>query len=495
LTQFLQSNVSLVVGAVLLLLIVGLAMLARDKDLRQDLRGAFYLLAAFAIFRLSAWAFEGYLSSSSSRVLRLAWMLTFAFGAIRATVSILLWVLRFRRRTPTPKIVRDVINFALFAIVTFPILKSTLNVDVVGLVATSAILSVVLGLAMQDTLGNLFAGLSLQLERPFEVGDFVSIGQNTGKVAQVGWRATRLETFRNETITLPNNVIAKEAVKNFSRGGHPIGTDCTIGIALHVPPNRVKTAVLETLQDIPEVLVDPGPLCRTLAYEDWLIRYQIRFFSRDLEVSTRALEQIYTRLWYRFARDGVEIPVPQRTVLMRHEATPRTESSEEILGLLQSVDLLALLPLDQIRALAREVVPRPFGKDERVITQGDEGNTFYVVAEGSVSVRVGRPEAEVARLGRGQYFGEMSLLTGERRAASVLALEDSVLLEIGRPTFARILSQVPELAAALADLLARRRTELNAVALASGAPRPAEATREASRIFSRLREMFGLSDV
>jgi small-conductance mechanosensitive channel/CRP-like cAMP-binding protein len=494
LTLFLQSNVSLVVGAVLLLLILGVQMLARDKDLRHDLRAAFYLLVAFAVLRITAWMFAGHLSASTAAALRLAWMLTFAFGAIRAIVSILLWMLRFPRRTPAPKIVRDVINFALFAIVTLPILKSTLNIDIAGLIATSAILSVVLGLAMQDTLGNLFAGLSLQLERPFEVGDFVSIGHHTGKVAQVGWRATRLETFRNESITLPNNVIAKEAVKNYSRGGHPVGSECTIGIAMDVPPNRVKTAVLETLLDIPEVLADPPPFCRTLAYEDSQIRYLIRFFARDLEVSMGAMEQVYTRLWYRFARDGVEIPYPQRVVHVRNEAATRPGTREEILGLLQSVDLLALLPLDQIRALSGEVVPRRFGKDERVITQGDEGNTFYVVAQGSVSVRVGRPEVEVTRLGRGQYFGEMSLLTGERRAASIIAVEDSLLLEVARPTFAGILSQVPELAAALADLLARRRTELTAVAVASGAPR-AEATREANRIFTRLREIFGLSEL
>jgi small-conductance mechanosensitive channel len=470
-------------------------MFARDKELREDLRAALYLLLAFGVLRIGAWAFEPHLSRSSASALLLAWMLTFAFGAIRAIVSILLWLLRFRRRTPMPKIVRDGINFALFAIVTLPILKSTMHIDIAGLVATSAILSVVLGLAMQDTLGNLFAGLSLQLERPFEVGDWVSIGQNTGRVTQVGWRAARLETFRNESITLPNSVIAKEAVKNYSRGGRPIGADCTIGIGLHVPPNRVKTAVLETLQDIPHVVREPAPTCRTLAYEDSLIRYQIRFFSRDLDVSTQAMEQIYTRLWYRFARDGVEIPVPQRTVLMRTEVGPRAETPEEILGLLQSVDLLALIPLEQIRGLAREAAPRRFGKDERVITEGDQGNTFYVVAQGSVSVRVGRPEVEVTRLGRGQYFGEMSLLTGERRAASVIALEDSLLLEIARPTFARILSQVPELAAALADLLARRRTELKAVSVASGAPRAAEATREASLIFTRLKEIFGLGDL
>ncbi|HYX91998.1 MAG TPA: mechanosensitive ion channel family protein [Myxococcaceae bacterium] len=492
-TLFLQSNVSLVVGAALLLLILGIRTIVRDKDLRQDLRAAFYLLISFAVLRIGAWLLDEHLTESSASLLRLGWMLTFAFGCIRAGVSILLWLLRFRRRAPTPKIFRDVINFALFAVASLPILKATLKIDLVGLVATSAILSVVIGLAMQDTLGNLFAGLSLQLERPFEVGDFVSIGENTGRIAQVGWRATRIETFRNESITVPNNVIAKAAVKNYSRAGHPIGTDCHVGISYAVPPNRVKAAVLDTLHEIPEVLTEPPPVCRTGAYEDSAIRYQIRFFARDLEQSMQALEQLHTRLWYRFTRDGIEIPFPQRVVHLRSEPRERAENPEEVLGLLQSIDLLALLPPDLLRALAREAVPRRFGQNERVITQGDEGNSFYVVAEGSVSVRVGLPEVEVARLERGQYFGEMSLLTGEPRAASVIAAEDTLLLEISRPIFARILGQVPELAAALADLLARRRTELDAVAMASGAPHP-EPAREARRIFTRLREIFGLSD-
>lgn len=492
-TQFLQSNVSLVVGVVLMVVILGASALFRDRDLKHDLRGAFWLLFTFLVLRLSAFVFHGQITGTLGNVIRMSWMLTFAFGTIRFLVSMALWAIRFNRRTPTPKILRDFINVTLYAIVSLPIIKSTLKIDIAGLVATSAILSVVIGLAMQDTLGNLFAGLSLQLERPFEVGDVVKIGTHTGTIAQIGWRATRIETFRHESITLPNNIIAKEAVTNFSRGQQPIATDVYISVSYSAPPNRVKAAILETLAEFPEVLPQPAPHCRAWAYKESGIEYQVRFFVRNFETTVAVMEQLHTRVWYRFERDGIQVALPQRIVTVRNEpvATPR-QSSDEILGLLSSVDLLALLKPSDLRTLADEVVPRRFGTGERVITEGEPGNTFYVVAQGTVSVRAGSPEREITQLGHGHYFGEMSLLTGEPRSASVVAVSDALLYEIARPTFARFLAAHPELGTSLAELLGRRRTELRAVANQTGVV--SGSTPEARRIFSRLRELFGLAD-
>lgn len=490
-TQFLSSNLSLVVGALLLLVVVGIRVLTHDRDLMSDLRFAFFSMVAFLALRVTAFFVGPLLTGMPANLLRLAWMLTFAFGAIRFVVGVGLWALRARRRTPTPKILRDFISFTLYALASLPILKATLKIDLAGLVATSAILSVMLGFAMQETLGNLFAGLALQLERPFEVGDVVVVDQHTGKIAQVGWRATRIETFRNESITLPNNIIAKAGVKNFSRGGGPIGADMLLGLAYDVPPNRVKGAVLDTLREIPECLAEPAPTCRTVDFAESAVQYQVRFFARDFDTVSGVKEQLYTRLWYRFQQEGIEIPFPQRVLHMRQAASGPTQDTQELLGLLTSVDILALLKPEELRVLASEVLPRRFGAGERVITEGDHGNTFYVVASGEVSVRSGRPEVEVSRLGRGQYFGEMSLLTGAPRSATVVATQDTLLLEIGRPIFARVLASNPPLAKALAELLAQRRTELRAVAGTS----PAEARApEARRIFARLREIFALSE-
>lgn len=493
LTEFLQSNVSLVIGAVLLLVTVGVRTVTKDRYLRQDLRSAFWLLAAFILLRVTAWVLGTRLTGTPEVALRLSWMVLFAFGVIRASVATGLWIFRFRSSTPTPKILRDTISFPLYLLAFLPILKATLQIDLAGLVATSAILSVVLGFALQDTLGNFFAGVSLQLERPFEVGDVVSVGSHLGTIAQIGWRATRIETFRGESITLPNNVVAKEAVTNYSRGGQPIGIDVYVNVGLSAPPNRVKDAVMDTLAEMEEVLTTPGAHCRTWGFRSTGIRYQVRFFVRRYEDSMPVMEQLYTRLWYRFERDGIELPLPQRVVHMRGEGHGAARAtSDEALGLLSSVDLLALLKPEDLKRLATEVVHRRFGAGERVIAEGEEGHTFYVIAQGEVSVRAGPQESEITRLGRGQYFGEMSLLTGEPRAATVVALADTELFEIGRGTFASILSAHPGLATALADLLARRRTELKAAANANDLA--LEAAPEARRIFGRLKDLFGIAD-
>jgi small-conductance mechanosensitive channel/CRP-like cAMP-binding protein len=489
LTQFLETNLTLVVGAVLLLLLLALRAAAQDATFRRDLRGAISFLIAFVALRAGYYFLESVIPTGVGQAMRVAWMLTFAFGTIRALVSCSLWAVRRFGKTPVPKILRDVIDFSLYGLATFPILKSQLNVDLTGLLATSAILSVVLGLALQETLGNLFAGLALQLERPFQVGDYVTVGDYSGRVVQLAWRAIRIETFRREVVTVPNNIVAKQGVLNFSRGFQPVGVDLYVGISYSAPPNKVRQVVLEMLGEIPLVLREPPPRCRTWQYDESSLRYQIRYFVSDYAQSDNAKDEIYSRLWYRLGREGIEIPFPQRTLHLRSEEGGHDVSAarRELVG---TVDLFSALPPDERERVARELSTRRFGEGEKVIGEGDAGHTFYMVASGQVSVRVGKAEAEVARLSRGQYFGEMSLLTGEARTATVVALNDAVLLELDRPIFARLFSEYPGLAKQLSALLAQRRSQLKALTETAGAP--IDSTPEAGRIFTRLRQIFGL---
>ncbi|QSQ28220.1 mechanosensitive ion channel family protein [Pyxidicoccus parkwayensis] len=465
-----------------------------DKDLQRDLNGAIRLLFAFLILRMAAWAIPDTAPKVLLKAVRVGWMLTFAFGVIRASVGFGLKLMRLRARAVAmPKILRDVVDFSLYALAAVPILKTQLALDLTGLVATSAVLSVVVGLALQETLGNLFAGLSLQLDAPFEVGHIIRIGDHTGRVVHIGWRSIRLSSFRREVVTLPNSMVAKERVQNFTESQEPVGVDVTLTLSYDAPPNHVKAVLLDVMKEVPQILVAPPPQARTLSYEESGIRYMVRFFLADYGLADMVKEDLHTRLWYRLRRENIEIPYPQRTVHVRQQVAHAELSEDTVRGLLRQVDIFQPLGAEDLDQLRQEVLVRRFGKGERIIHEGDDGRTFYVLASGEVSVRAGKLQAEVTRLGRGGYFGEMSLLTGEKRAATVVAVEDSLLLEVDRPTFARMFEQYPGLARQLSALLAQRRTQLRALAQAGGAGGADPIPAEVGRILGRLRQIFGLA--
>jgi small-conductance mechanosensitive channel len=487
--SFLQGNLALVLGTIgLVLSMLGRAN-TKDEQLRRDAGGAAPWFGAFLFVRLNALWLEGFVSREWNAWLRVLWMLAFSYGTVRLTVAGALWVVRRFRTRPTAKIHRDVADFILNVLVTIPVLKTELKLDVTTLIGTSAVLSLVLGLALQDTLGNLFAGLSLQLERPYDVGDFIRVGEHEGRVLQVSWRSTRIETLRAEVVVLPNSLIAKEELINFSRGGQPVAIDVSIGTSYANAPNFVKSEVLETLREAPLVLNQPPPLVAVSAFGDSAVTYLVRFYVKDYATVPQARDQVLSQLWYRFGRDGIEIPFPQRVVHLRRGGTQARPSAE---ALLANLELFRPFPPDELAAIARAAKERRFGKGEEVVTEGREGSTYYVVVSGRLAVRVSSSPTDVATLGPGDGFGEMSLLTGAPRAATVVALEDCVVLELGREAFAEHFAQHPQRAQELAELVARRRAELDHLT-ADGTS--TEADRDPAGVLGRLKSIFRLRGV
>lgn len=485
---FLLGNVSLFVGVLLVVLVIAVRTLARDTQLREDLKAAVGSFIVFLGFKALLLPFDpGVPPHPLYKAVVVAWMLAFAYGLVRLAVSLSLWGYRRFTGKHTTKIVRDVLHFSLYLAAVIPILRAQLQIDLTSLLATSAILSVVIGLALQDTLGNLFAGLSLQLERPFEVGDFIAVGSYIGRVQQTGWRSTRIETTKLEVVTLTNNMLAREAVRNFTRGGQPVGIDLFFGAAYSAPPNEVRREALAAIAEVPLILQAPKPTCRTVGWEDSAIKYQLRCFISDYATELDLLDELYTRLWYRFSRAGIEIPFPQRVI---HTRGPPAEPGSAWVPLLDQVDLFKPFPEADRRSIARAARERHFGSGERVVAEGEEGNTFYLVTRGLVSVSSKQAGGEVARLGAGEYFGEMSLLTGAPRAATVTAVQDALLLEFDRAAFASHFAAHPELARLLSELLARRQAQLEAAR--SSAVTEIGGLPDQGRIFDRLKQIFAL---
>jgi small-conductance mechanosensitive channel len=482
--SFVEGNLALVLAGVAFMVIIAAIRISLEEAQRRDLVVGARWLAAYLFLRLNSFWLEDVLPQEWHVYVRVGWSLAFAFAATRVAVAFALWVRRKLTRTTTAKIHRDVLDFVLYVTVAIPILKTQLKLDITTLLGTSAVLSLVLGFALQDTLGNLFSGLSLQLEAPFAVGDYISVGDKEGHVVEIGWRSTRITTLRKETVAIPNSLIGKEKLTNFSNTNRAVALEVEFGTGYDAAPNFVKAEALEVLRQSPLILDAPAPIVRLKAFGDSALTWMVRFYVADYGSRDHAIDDLLSRLWYRFGRDGIEIPFPQRVVHVRSER-PRREIDVDLIA---KLPLFAPFPVEEARGLSASAVERTFGTGEEVITEGREGTTFYVVVSGKLSVRVGAPPKEIATLERGAAFGEMSLLTGEPRSATVVALEDCVLLEMGRDVFARHLQQHPERLAQLAALIEERKAGL-AAATSSVTAGPAPAPGKA---LARLREIFGL---
>lgn len=407
-----------------------------------------------------------------------------------------------RRKFLPPSILRELIAFGLYFLALLIIMSRVLHIDLMPLLATSAVLSLVAGLALQETLSNFFAGVTLATERPFTPGEWVQVGQHLGQVIEMGWRAVKIELYlKNDYLIVPNSVLAKEQVINFSRPVPVMGQEVNVGVHYRHPPNRVIAALMEAVEGADGVVSEPAPTARVLKYGDSSIEYRVRYWITEFENLSKIEGVVLSNIWYAFKRHDIEIPFPIRTLHL-HTVTEETEQKAQArsladrLALLREVDFLTSLAPEALTRVAEALQVLLYEADRNIVRQGDEGSSLFLVARGRVGVWVQDAQNEaqlVATLGRGQCFGEMSLLTGARRSATVSALEDSELLMLGKAEFRDILLADPKVVESLSQILSHRQKEREpALARDRDTARPPRELDTASQLLSLIKSFFGI---
>lgn len=356
-----------------------------------------------------------------------------------------------------PAIVQDVTVIALFALIATVLLRETL-------LTTTAVGAVVVGFALQDTLGNLFAGLAIQIEKPFRVGQWVSLGaEREGQVQEITWRATKLRTKAGQFLIVPNSIIAKEPVLNYSEPTVPTRIDVEIGASYDTPPNEVKRAMQEALANSPLVMQAPEPQVTIKGFGASAIDYVALFWIEDYALDRSARDQVRTNLWYTFRRRNIEIPYPIQVQYERTEEPRRTERHvSAAASRLAGVDLFAGLDEKARHALAQSASEQLFAAGETIVHQGASGDSMFVIMAGKVRVVLEPSGQEVAVIPAGGFFGEMSMLTGEARTATVKAAEDVTVLEISAADFRELAVANPGLLDHVSTVIGARRTGLEA---------------------------------
>jgi len=402
-----------------------------------------------------------------------------------------------------PQIVSNLTRTVYFIGIVLFILSIILGVDIRQPFLTgSAIITAVIGLALQDTLGNLFAGLTLNMSKPFDIGHWIKVGEIEGSVVRIEWRAITIKSREEDYITIPNSQLSKVDFFNFSTPTTVHGVYVYVGVGYKYPPERIKKLLIESALMVDGVAREITPQVFLEKFNDFSIDYRMRFYVREYSLVPRIQAEVMEKIWYVFQRNDVEIPFPIRDVYMK-ESKPRLDR-QEMFNVLHTIDFMQELDEDALWDIVDRLKIQLYSEGETIIRQGDSGNKFYILLSGNVKVVAKNEKGQIflsKELTCGNFFGEISVLTGEPRSASIIATTPVELLMLNQEDFKIILSKYPNLAEKISDKIAcRQRHSIEQLELAKHASTEKEAMESAQRqveslskqILSKIKNFFSL---
>jgi small-conductance mechanosensitive channel/CRP-like cAMP-binding protein len=399
-------------------------------------------------------------------------------------------IFRFRKGYEAPTLARNVFTLLVFAIVFVILFRNVyFEYDLGALFTTSAIFGVIIGLALQDTLGNFFAGISLHADRPFQVGDVIVVGSHVGVVESITWRAIKLRTFTNRIVLVSNSNAARESIEVSPRNNLNARL-VFFGTLYSDSPAKTIHVVREAVRDADNVSDKITPIVRIRNFGDSSIDWEIKYWLEDYAKYNDTDALVRQRIWYALRRNGLTFAFPTRTLYLERQSAARPITAEDqIADRLSAVDIFAPLSPDELRQLSKSTVVHVFAPGETLIRAGDEGSSMFVVHNGRVAVQIsdrGTPRT-VASLTDGNFFGEMALFTGEPRTANVVAVEETEVFEIGHAAMKHIFQTNPDLAESISWTITERQADL-----ARGSESAQPSITETAGLLSSIKRFFGL---
>ena len=399
-----------------------------------------------------------------------------------------------RRSAPYPRLLADLLRVLLFAGAVVAVLLWVFHRPATGLIATSSVVIAVAGFALRNIIADLFSGIALGIEHPYRIGDWIeTAGGSIGRVMEINWRATRLQARNGSVVVVPNGLIAGSRLVNYSNTQTPHRAALRVPLDAALPTERMvrilQVAALAAERAHPRL----APDVVLQEYEAGAAIYVVRFHMTDYEQEIARRDAVARSVLQALHRLGLGLARPGQDVRLSRADPVQAGRRRE--ALLRHIDLFRAFDAEECAQLVGHLRERAFATHDVIVRAGDAGDSLYVLAEGMLDVH-GGPSAEVAaarldRLLPGDVFGEMSLLTGQPRSATVVAATDCVVYEIRKQHLDPLLERRPELAEHLATIMADRQLR-NAERrrLLDAPPEAAPATRE--DLLRRVRAFFNL---
>jgi small-conductance mechanosensitive channel/CRP-like cAMP-binding protein len=488
------------------LLMAGVLYVRRPDD-RKSLRNTLglALLGGFGV--LLAQLLRGRGIEVAADFLREASLILAGLALIRLTGQFLFRVVLPLARFSPPRILEDLVVMAAYVV--WGLVRMRLaGLDLSGIVATSAVITAIVAFSVQDTLGNILGGLALELDSGFEIGDWIRVDDVAGRVVDIRWRSVSIETRNWETVIVPNShMVRSKVVVLGRRSGHPVQLRRWVwfGVPLSAVPARVVSVVEAALKSatITNVAAEPAANCVLMEFDRGYARYAVRYWLTNIERDDPTDSAVREHVLAALQRAGMRIAVPEGQVhLVTEDKVHADEVAErEIrrrLDAVRSIDLFKELTDEERRRVASRLEPAPFAAGDLITRQGAVAHWLYVLAEGTATVALDAESGqrhEVAQLDAPTVFGEMGLLTGEPRHATVVARSGCECYRLRKAAFEEILLKRPELAERMSRILAQRQNNLDAKhrdlssrpSGRNGAPRMSE------EILAEIKRFFGIA--
>jgi len=401
--------------------------------------------------------------------------------------------LRIHTSREVPSLIRDAIRLVVYLAAGIISLRLVFKIDVSAIVTTTTVITATIAFAMQSTLANALSGFSIQTDNMLERQNWISIKEKNifGEIINVGFRYTTLRNLENYLILVPNSVIMQSVITYHGnqRTEYKPALQVDVMLGYDMPPESAKALLLQAARDEPDILRNPEPLVRLMALNDSGITYQLKFCIADPSGRGHVYDSIYSRVWYAVNRAGYSFPFPHRQIISSEAKQPFEFSRQHIADELRNAELFTILDEETITSLADHATIDVFGPGEVVVRQGDAGSSLFLVLKGTLQVSVN--EVTVGSIHEDSFFGEMSLLTGEPRSATVRAFTEVWLAEVTKELLEPIFACNPGVLEMLSNILAEREERTKATQTASSNSTYAASLRREDYL-KRLKNFFRL---
>jgi small-conductance mechanosensitive channel/CRP-like cAMP-binding protein len=424
-------------------------------------------------------------------VLKIVWWLAASWllsGFFRA-------VLVYKRPPRETRLLQDLVAGFIYVCALLAIIAYVFDIPVTGVLAASGVIAIVLGLALQSTLGDVFSGIVLNLAKPYHPGDWVILdGSLQGRVIETNWRATQILTDNNDLAIVPNSIIAKAKLVNASKPMMAHGVTVIIRLDPTVTPSRICVVLGAALLSCNRILRSPPPTVMVRSLDAIALECEVQFFVATIDQGPEAQNEVFDLVFRQCGLAGIRLAPPPGSSFALPASPARQSLADGPRRLLDHVPIFAPLSDDERIALAPKMKRRTYQADDVLVERGSVARALFILSSGVLVALQGDgvDEGEVTRLAPGDCFGQAGVLTGAAAIFKVKTLTKAIVYEIAKEDLAPILTERPAIAAELGQILARREA-VGKSRLEELAVPEKRGGNLAARLADRVKDLFGLT--